>query len=259
MINVSDLSRFLYCPRAVYITQVLRIEAARTPEMGRGIVGHAARRELSMRQSRLVNRMETVSDVDDMLRKELDAIFKDMPFIFAAEWSRDFETFIPEIKAEMAVELDYLRDELSAMVEDMGFQRALAYVTPWKTEYSVRSDALNLAGRVDKVMRADGIVPIDIKTGKPPNHGWDGDRVQLCSYGMLLEEAFGEKIGHGVLEYARTAERKQVIFSEKLRRKVIDARDELLLVLEGDAVPVCPHGQPKKCEACSLKERCYRV
>jgi CRISPR-associated protein Cas4 len=259
MINVSDLGRFVYCPRAVYLTSVLGIEYPKTPDMGKGLVGHWARRELSMRQARIIKRMETVLEVDDMLHTELEAIFMDLPFIFAAEWSGEFERFIPAIKAEMSVELDLLRDELSAMVEDMGFDQALAHLTPWKTEYSVKSRKLNLSGRVDKVMKAESIVPVDIKTGKPPKHVWEGDRIQLCAYGMLLEEAFEQKSAFGIIEYARTSESAQVTFNEKTRRQVINTRDELVQVMEGEAVSVCPHGEPKKCEACSLRQRCYLV
>jgi len=156
-------------------------------------------------------------------------------------------------------ELAVLGDELKALVGDLGLKGALGYVTPWRTEYSVKSEALNLSGRVDKVMRRDTIVPVEVKTGSASEYGWEGDRIQLCAYGMLLEEKFSEKIPHGLIEYTRVQESRPVLFTEKLRRQVIYARDGVEAVLRGEVPDVCPHGQPKKCGACDLKDECYRI
>jgi CRISPR-associated protein Cas4 len=259
MIHVSDLSRFVYCPRAVYLANVLKVEAPATPQMGRGVIGHAVRRELSMRQAKLVSKMMSVTDIDSMLRLELDAVLADLPHIFAQDWPDGYDSYVPELKRELSAELDMLADDLTAMVEDMGFDKALSYVTPWRTEYGVKSESLNLAGRVDKVMRADAIVPVEIKTGRVADRTFEGDRIQLCAYGMLLEERFGQYIPHGVVEYTRNQERRPVLFTEKLRRQVITTRDELTRVLDGLEPQVCPHGQPMKCESCGLKEKCYLI
>jgi CRISPR-associated exonuclease Cas4 len=102
-------------------------------------------------------------------------------------------------------------------------------------------------------------VPVEIKTGVVSEFSWDGDRIQLCAYGMLLEEKFREKLPHGILEYTRVEERRPVLFTEKLRRQVIYARDAVLEILDGKNPGICPHGQPRKCEACALKDECYRT
>jgi CRISPR-associated protein Cas4 len=259
VIQVSELTRYLFCPRAYYLANVLQLESPKTPEMGRGIIGHAARRELSMRQAKILSGMGSVGDVDTMLRRELDAVLNDLPYIFAQKWSNEYVTFMPDVKIELTAELDMLRDDLSAMVEDMGFQKTLSYLTPWKTEYGVKSESLNLVGRVDKVMRTDTVVPVEIKTGKVSDKCFDTDRIQVCAYGMLLEEQLGQNISYGMLEYTRNQERRSVVLTEKLRRQVITTRDELIEVLEGLLPQVCPHGQPRKCTSCSYKERCYRI
>ncbi len=259
MIRVSDLNRYVYCPRSIYLSNVLKVRVPESPEQGRGVVGHAVRRELSMRQARLLNKMKSVEDVDSMMKTELDAVLQDLPYIFAERWSESYGEFISSVRGEMMRELDCLRMELDAMVSDMGFEKALEYVTPWRTEYSVKSEELGLKGRVDKIMRRDSLEPVEIKTGVPHDFGWDGDRVQLCGYGMLLEERFGERIPHGFIEYTRAAERKPVLFTEKLRRQVIYARDSVKEILDGVVPDVCPHGIPQKCGGCVLKEECYRT
>jgi CRISPR-associated exonuclease Cas4 len=259
VILASDLNRFIYCPRQVYLANVLGLEGVQTLEMGRGLVGHAVRRELSMRHRRLLERMRSAEDLDGLLRRELDAVLADIPFIFAEKWSAGYGMFIPELKEEMLSEAKRLGDELSAMAEEMGFERALEYVTPWKTEYAIASEKLGLRGRIDKLMKAPGFVPVEIKTGAVSELSWEGDRVQLCAYGMLLEDKFGKRVSHGFIEYTRVQERRPVLFTEKLRRQVIHIRDEVEEISAGKVPTVCPHGQPKKCESCSLSRICYLV
>ncbi|MFH0863170.1 MAG: CRISPR-associated protein Cas4 [Candidatus Altiarchaeota archaeon] len=259
VISVSDLGRFLYCPRQVYLESFLGLGSPQTLEMGRGVVGHAVRRELSMRQRRLMERISSANDVDDLLVRELDAVLEDIPYIFAEKWSAGYGMFLPEVRLEMLSELEGLKADLSAMAEELGFEATLEYLTPWKTEYTVCSNSLRLKGRVDKVMRMPGIVPIDIKTGKVSELFREGDRIQLCAYGMLLEETFNTKIPHGFLEYTRIQERRPVVFSQKLRRQVVLIRDQVAETLSGMEPPVCPHGQPKKCDACRLNRICYRT
>lgn len=259
MINVSDLSRFLYCPRAVYLADVLGVRVPESCEQGRGVVGHFVRRELAMRQARLISKVQSVGDFDVVLRLELDAVVQELPHIFAGKWKPVYEAYLPGVRVELSAELDILGDELSAMVEGIGFDKALEYVTPWRTEYPVESKSLNLKGRVDKIMRTDSLVPVEIKTGKPSDYGWEGDRVQVCGYGMLLEERFSHPVDYGVIEYTRDQGKKPVLLTEKLRRQVLITRDQLIEVLDGAAPPVCPHGQPKKCESCGLQDRCYSI
>lgn len=39
-------------------------------------------------------------------------------------------------------------------------------------------------------MKKDNYIPVKIKTGKPSESVWEGDRLQICAYTMLLEEEF---------------------------------------------------------------------
>ncbi|MBD3387503.1 MAG: CRISPR-associated protein Cas4 [Candidatus Altiarchaeales archaeon] len=259
VISVSDLSGFIYCPRSVYLSRVLGVVPPGSDPQGRGMVGHAIRRELSMRQAKLVRKIDSSEDVETILNSELEAVISDIPYIFSERWVEGYSKFIPEVRSEVQSEIQLLGEELSALISDLGFERALERVTPWKTEYILRSEALNMKGRVDKVMRADCFEPVEIKTGRVPDGVWDGDRVQLCAYALLLEERFKEGVSHGFVEYTRVQERRPVVFTEKLRRQVIHARDLLSELLDGGLPDICPHGQPRKCESCNLVDECYEV
>jgi CRISPR/Cas system-associated exonuclease Cas4 (RecB family) len=257
VINASDLSRLVYCPREVYLCRVLGLEPQDSPQRSRSLVGGAVWRELSMRQPRLLARMRHAEDPGAAVRAELEAVVADVPYIFAERWSCRHAALLAEARAGLLSEAAGLCERLSCMVDELGFEGALGHVTPWKTEYTVRSEALGMCGRIDKVM-GDG-VPVAVKAGRVSDFGWEGDRVQVCAYGMLLEEGSGAPIRHGFIEYARAGEKRPVMFTEKLRRRVIFARDAVSEILAGAVPDVCPHGQPRKCEGCGLKDACYVV
>ncbi|MCX6695307.1 MAG: CRISPR-associated protein Cas4 [Candidatus Altiarchaeota archaeon] len=259
IVNASDLSRFEFCPRSVYLTGVLKVSPKPTIEQLSGLVGHYVRKELSFRQSALLGKMKSVRELDVVLKNELDSIASDVPYIYRDRWSGDCDVILPEVKAEVSRELKTLAEKLSCMVDELGFDESLRKLTPWKIEYDVRSDKLGLKGRVDKVMKEDRIVPVEIKTGQPSDTVWEADRIQLCAYCMLIEEKFLENIPSGLVEYTRIQERRPVLATEKLRRKVVHTRDKVIALMEGSVPEICPHGSGRKCESCSLNEECYRT
>jgi CRISPR-associated protein Cas4 len=259
VIRVSDLNRYVYCPRTIYLADVVKVKPPEAPEQGMGLVGHAVRRELALRQARLLKRMHVGQDFREVLAGELDAVIQDIPHIFSERWAEGYSAHIPQVKAEVEAELELMGGELAALMDDLGYEGALEYVTPWRTEYTVKSKSLNLTGRVDKVMRRENLTPVEIKTGAAPDFSWEGDRIQLAAYGMLLEDRFNVKVPHGFIEYTRVQESRPVLFTEKLRRQVIHTRDLIMEILAGRVPDVCPHGRPAKCEACSLRDECYRI
>lgn len=257
MIYVSDLSGYIFCPRKVYLSRVLGVEAEPTSEQELGVLGHAVRRELSVRQARLMSKMESAEDIEPLLRSGLDEVVSDLPYILADGWRSEYQKHLPRVVAEVEGELASLGEELCELVDELGFSDALKYVTPWRIEYPVRSERLGLSGRIDKVMRQKSLVPVDIKTGKSHDAVFGGDRVQVCAYGMLLEEVLGERVEYGVLEYTRNSETSTVRFTEKLKRHVVEVRDCVRSLLAGRLPDVCPHGQPRKCGSCSMRDVCY--
>lgn len=266
MINVSSLSGYEYCPRSIYLRGVLKIKPEPNVVQVKGLVGHFVRKELSLRQARLLSRIKEAGEIKSMLEAELDSIIEDIPFIYKEKimefgGEEEYRKHTREVKAELLNEIKTISERLSAMVDELGIERALELTTPWKVEYSLKSEKLKLTGRVDKIMRQDrgaGVIPVEIKTGTEGL--WEADRIQVCAYGMLLEDKFNVVIPHGFVEYTKVQERKPVLNTEQLRRKVIGTRDSVLDILSGRHVPaVCPHGSGRKCEACGLSEKCYEI
>jgi len=262
-IHVSSLKAYDFCPRVIYLKEVIKITPEPSVKKTKGLVGHAVRKELSLRQSKLLSRVSDASEIEKYLLEELDNVLLDVPYIYKNlldDNNIDYEKYILEIKDEMLSEIKIINEKLKDIIDELGIDDAIKYVTPWKVEYSIKSKNLKLSGRIDKVMKQDNLIPVEIKTSNPSEAGvWEGDRLQVCAYAMLLEDKFNEKVPFGFVEYMKIVEQRPVMTTEQLRRRVINARNNVIEILEGKIPEVCSHGSGKKCEACDFKDECYGI
>jgi len=258
-VNVSFLNKYDYCPRLIYLEEVLDVVKEPTKAQIRGLVGHALRKELSLRQAKMVGRADSPDSFKRILTDELEKIIREAPFIYRESLPDQFTRYLPEVEEEIQKEIDLMARHLKAMIRDMGLDEARRYLTPWKIEYTVKSKNLGLKGRIDKIYRRDEVVPVELKTGNPSPGVWPGDRMQITAYSMLLEDKLEKEIPYGMVEYTRIYSQKPVLNTEKTRRDVIYTRDEVADILEGNDPGVCPHGNPNKCRSCGLQDECYRI
>ena len=257
-VNVSSLSECAFCQRKLYLRYVLNMTPELTTAHARSLVGHALRKELSMRTTRLLKRMKDEQQLDALVREEFAGVIADAPIIYREKLSGiPLGAFLPDVQREMEPELELFSSRLRSLVREHGADGALALVTPLKVEYAVSSATSGLSGIIDKVMRP--LAPVEIKTGRAGEGVWEGDRLQACAYGMLLEEKFNQEVPYGFVEYAQIQEQRSVAFTERLRRRVVETRDDIREILSGSLPDICPHGSGRKCDACGLKEACYRL
>ena len=89
---------------------------------------------------------------------------------------------------------------------------------PWKR--------LSVIAKMDVVETDEGIaMPVDFKKGKRPHvaaGAYEPERVQICTQAMILEDN-GYKVEQGVLWYAGSRERVQVVIDEELRARTLEA------------------------------------
>ncbi len=94
--------------------------------------------------------------------------------------------------------------------------------------------------------------PIEYKKGLPKEN--EADELQLCGQAICLEEMLLCHIPCGSLFYGENRRRKNVEFTEELRKKVYDMAEEMHELWKKGYTPKV---RPKKgCNACSLKEIC---
>ena len=118
----------------------------------------------------------------------------------------------------------------------------------------VWSDRLGLNGKCDIVERhPDGsLVPVEFKKGK--RRKFDNDDAQLCAQALCLEEMFGLDIPRGAIFHARSKRRREVEFTEDLRRLTEQAIEAMHRQIEEEVVPQAVH--KPQCSECSLFDHC---
>ena len=102
----------------------------------------------------------------------------------------------------------------------------------------VWSERLGLSGKCDIVERhPDGsLVPVEFKKGR--RRKFDNDDAQLCAQALCLEEMFGLAIPRGAVFHASSKRRREVEFTEDLRRftaQAIEAAHRLIAEENGPA------------------------
>jgi CRISPR-associated exonuclease Cas4 len=94
--------------------------------------------------------------------------------------------------------------------------------------------------------------PVEYKRGRPKSDAWD--EVQLCAQALCLEEMFGVPVPAGALFYGKNRRRTPVDFDASLREQTENLARRMHELFSAGLTP--PAVYAKKCESCSLIERC---
>lgn len=128
--------------------------------------------------------------------------------------------------------------------------------------FELASEKLGLIGKVDAVRYRDGyLVPFEHKRGrcrreeKNQPTAWPSDRVQLASYAMLLEEAFGKPIPEGRVRYHADNVTVRIAVDDQLRNDVLGTIEAARLLRRSvDRPPIAEN--ERLCRSCSLAPVC---
>ena len=107
-----------------------------------------------------------------------------------------------------------------------------------------------------EVYNNDFYVPVELKTGKVPQTGvWDGHRIQIAAYMLLLEDK-GKKTGEGYVKYKGADDKRVLTMNTFLREEVLKLISEVDALINGFTPPI--HTDNKnKCRSCPHKDVCY--
>lgn len=118
---------------------------------------------------------------------------------------------------------------------------------------SLWSEELGLIGKADVVeFRGETPFPVEYKVGrrKPDRHA----DLQVCAQAMCLEEMLGAPVPAGAVYHVTSRQRRQVIFTPKLRERV---RRTIAAIRAVDAQASLPSPvADNRCPPCSLMEAC---
>jgi CRISPR-associated exonuclease Cas4 len=94
--------------------------------------------------------------------------------------------------------------------------------------------------------------PVEYKRGKPKINPCD--EIQLCAQTICLEEMLKTAIPQGAFFYGKPRRRKEVEISDSLRQQTEEAAPQLHELIDARTTPTACY--EKKCDACSLYNRC---
>jgi len=123
-----------------------------------------------------------------------------------------------------------------------------------RNERSLFSSTHRLAGKPDYLVRqGDAIVPVEVKSSPAPAQPWAGHVLQLAAYCLLVEEALGARVTHGILRYAD--KQFAIPYTPELKAALLRALDDMRAALAaGDAHR--DHHDAGRCARCGLRQAC---
>jgi CRISPR-associated exonuclease Cas4 len=116
------------------------------------------------------------------------------------------------------------------------------------------SEKYGLQGRPDYILKKDeGLVPVEVKTGRTPKGPLFSHIMQLAAYCLLVEENYKSSPPYGIIKYSNIEH--EIEYDEDLRKILISKMDDMRKVLKsGEAHR--NHKRESKCKFCSRREIC---
>lgn len=123
-----------------------------------------------------------------------------------------------------------------------------------RAESPLISRRWGLVGRPDYlVATADGLIPVEFKSGRRPSTPYLSHLLQLAAYCLLVEEAAQRRPPYGILRYSDAT--LEISFDDALRQSLIDVmaairRDEVRPIVDRS------HSEPERCRSCGVRHAC---
>ena len=271
-VKVSDLTRYLMCPRLVYFGAKEHHEG-KAKGKERGFIESILLKELAFnlhkfygerkeedsepepesesetkteeeRAKRIIE--DIVDGVERIYKEELKGVEKDY-------FEEVKEDFIRNLSMSTNMENDEWLEKVRTENELFELENAYGY----EREHAMFSEKLSMSGSVDKLIRTEEeVIPCMIKTGKCPEYSvWKSDRVQLAAYAMLIEEELGFEttVKRGFVEYIRNAEFRETQIRRRDRALALQILKRVKRI-KGGVFP--DKGGNAPCDKCVFAERC---
>lgn len=129
---------------------------------------------------------------------------------------------------------------------DTGVERRL--------EQPLMDETLGLIGRPDYLVQdGDGLVPVEVKSGRTPRKPYDSHVYQLAAYCVLVARTFQQRPAYGIIRYPQRSFR--VEFSAALEAQVLSL---LAAMRQGLAHGELhrSHNVAARCGACGYRQVC---
>lgn len=256
IINITDITEYLYCPRKVYLKLVKGIKAPPTQRMILGMLRHKVFDIFNKNEKALVSSIK-----EKMEEKEIQKLYENMLSGIINEtimlnqnlikkFSITSKEIVSSIDKTASPEIN-LRIPAIIKTINSGFlgNELWRNLKPkYLTEYKIESPELGLRGRVDRIKFSDFPIPIERKTRE---RVFESDKIQLAGYSLLLEHEFGRKVDLGIIEIM--GKQEEINLTLELKNKVLEIAEKIRVLAEDNAFTPSNF---QKCENCEFKEDC---
>ena len=118
------------------------------------------------------------------------------------------------------------------------------------------STRLGLSGRPDRLVRLRNgmVIPYEMKSAQ---RLYEGHRIQVAAYLLLVEEAYGKRPPYGVVAL-RDGSKIKIRNTAKLRRWARHIAKQIDEQMQDLQAPIRVSATPAKCRTCSVREVCQQ-
>ena len=271
MLNVTDLSSYLYCPRKFYLQKIKGIRTPPTKPMIEGLIRHEVIEKFANNEKYIIlnftqklEKQDIVNSFQNLLNNLNEIIIeKHRPKI--NQFSISPRELIKKINLQMQNDFQLRANAISNTMQG-GFLGAELWANlkpKYFSEMRLASEKLGLKGRADRVMIADEtIIPFELKT-REAEKIYPSDEIQLTAYAMLLEEKYNQPIPLAILESGNT--KHELTITQENKNKVIELIKEINELIRKSTSQTGYRPNPKfpssfaKCQICELGEECENL
>lgn len=123
-----------------------------------------------------------------------------------------------------------------------------------RVEQALYADDLELVGRPDYLVEsADGLVPVEVKSGRSPQKPYATHIFQLAAYCILVARNFKQRPAYGIIRYPQRSFR--VEFTRELENQLLALLAEMRNGLDLSELHRS-HSAAARCNACGFGQLC---
>ena len=266
-ISVSMLSTYLFCPRKLFLEQVLALKEPIKESTALGALRHSVYSSINQSEERIVASIaeklqysQLISSYKAFYSKILrEQIIKNKPSL--RQFNLDLAEVFRRTWPLMLNEAESRSNNVFSFIQQHNVygKELWERLTPKiLSEHKIESELLQLKGIIDRIEIYDqGYVPIELKTGKMPKEGvWPGHRIQIAAYAMLIEERYSTKVKEGFVRYLDSNESRQIAINPFMKDEIKQVIAEIQELLRNASLPnYCSN--KNKCVNCGLRNTCY--
>ncbi len=267
LLNVRDISDYLYCARKVYLRKILGARERPNAAIIKGMIRHDILDELNKTESNIVSgitRAMNLTELGDVYKTHLLAITKNSfnrhehaADSFSINQENFWLDFWRDVREDMQLRIKAISKLLNKNI--FGYELWQKLEPKYLTEFRIISDKLQLVGRIDRIEihKHEGkmlYIPCEIKNAsiKEP---YESDILQLASYAVLLEDKFNARVHEGVIQYK----------NKKIKIKIDEEKKKRISSIIKSINEFSAAEMPKilenfnKCRHCGLRDECFKA